>query len=62
MLTSVLAREAALFRFASVHALSHTRVVATFRCTQPCKTNDGEVYYFNFSSGESVWDHPCDEY
>ena len=29
---------------------------------KPCKTADGEVYYFNFSSGESVWDHPCDEY
>ena len=22
----------------------------------------GEIYYFNFQSGESVWDHPCDEY
>lgn len=21
---------------------------------KPCKTNDGEIYYFNFSSGESV--------
>ena len=20
------------------------------------------MYYFNFSTGESVWDHPCDEY
>lgn len=20
------------------------------------------MYYFNFQSGESVWDHPCDEY
>jgi preprotein translocase subunit YajC len=20
------------------------------------------IYYFNFSSGESTWDHPCDEY
>ena len=29
---------------------------------KPCKTSDGEIYYFNFSSGESVWDHPCDEY
>ena len=27
-----------------------------------CKTSDGEVYYFNFSTGDSVWDHPCDEY
>jgi centrosomal protein CEP164 len=29
---------------------------------KPCKTDDGDIYYFNFESGESVWDHPCDEY
>ena len=29
---------------------------------KPCKTNDGEIYYFNFASGESVFDHPCDLY
>eukprot|EP00959_Pyramimonas_sp_CCMP1952_P353489 7406181-Pyramimonas_sp.AAC.1 len=29
---------------------------------KPCKSPEGEIYYFNFSSGESVWDHPCDEY
>jgi len=29
---------------------------------KPCKTQDGEIYYFNFASGESVWDHPCDDY
>ena len=29
---------------------------------KPCKTNDGEIYYFNFASGESVFDHPCDVY
>ena len=29
---------------------------------KPCKSPDGEIYYFNFASGESVWDHPCDEY
>jgi hypothetical protein len=28
---------------------------------KPCKTKDtDEVYYFNFTSGESIWDHPCD--
>ncbi|KAI3646435.1 hypothetical protein MP228_009363 [Amoeboaphelidium protococcarum] len=27
---------------------------------KPCQTDDGEVYYFNFKSGESIWDHPCD--
>jgi hypothetical protein len=29
---------------------------------KPCKSPEGEIYYFNFSNGESVWDHPCDEY
>ena len=28
---------------------------------KPCKTAEGEIFYFNFSTGESVWDHPCDE-
>jgi centrosomal protein CEP164 len=27
---------------------------------KPCKTNEGEIYYFNFVTGHSVWDHPCD--
>jgi centrosomal protein CEP164 len=22
----------------------------------------GDIYYFNFASGESIWDHPCDEF
>jgi chromosome segregation ATPase len=30
---------------------------------KPCKTKDTEdVYYFNFTTGESTWDHPCDGY
>jgi len=32
---------------------------------KPCQTtpgDDGEIFYFNFETGESVWDHPCDEY
>ena len=29
---------------------------------KPCKSPEGEIYYFNFTSGESVWDHPCDGY
>ena len=30
---------------------------------KPCKTRDtGDIYYFNFSTGESTWDHPCDGY
>ena len=30
---------------------------------KPCKTPDtGEIYYFNFKTGESSWDHPCDFY
>ena len=29
---------------------------------KPCKTTDTEeIYYFNFATGESIWDHPCDE-
>ncbi|KAK7195003.1 WW domain containing protein [Novymonas esmeraldas] len=27
---------------------------------KPCSTNDGEVYYFNFKTGDSSWDHPMD--
>jgi centrosomal protein CEP164 len=28
---------------------------------KPCKQKDSEgVYYFNLSTGESTWDHPCD--
>lgn len=26
------------------------------------QTDDGNIYYFNFVTGESIWDHPCDEY
>ena len=30
---------------------------------KPCKTPDTcEIYYFNFKTGESTWDHPCDFY
>ncbi|KAJ3272022.1 hypothetical protein HK104_004588, partial [Borealophlyctis nickersoniae] len=29
---------------------------------KPCQTDEGNVYYFNFSTGESIWDHPCDEH
>lgn len=30
---------------------------------KPCKTTDTEeIYYFNFATGESSWDHPCDMY
>jgi len=24
------------------------------------ETPTGDVYYFNFETGESLWDHPCD--
>ena len=24
--------------------------------------SDEDVYYFNFKTGESKWEHPCDEY
>lgn len=26
-----------------------------------CRSADGEQYYFNFSTGESTWEHPCDQ-
>ncbi len=26
-----------------------------------CQTKNGEIYYFNFESGESQWDHPSDD-
>ena len=29
---------------------------------KPYQTGDHEIYYFNFATGESVWEHPCDEY
>ncbi|XP_022100081.1 centrosomal protein of 164 kDa-like [Acanthaster planci] len=30
---------------------------------KPCQdTTGGDIYYFNFASGESTWDHPCDEF
>ncbi|XP_051962515.1 centrosomal protein of 164 kDa-like [Xyrauchen texanus] len=29
---------------------------------KPCQDITGEVYYFNFSTGQSTWDHPCDEH
>ena len=27
---------------------------------KPCKTREDEIYYFNFETGESQWEHPCD--
>ncbi|XP_059149183.1 centrosomal protein of 164 kDa-like isoform X2 [Physella acuta] len=29
---------------------------------KPCQTPTGDVYYFNFATGDSIWDHPCDEF
>ncbi|CAF3706936.1 unnamed protein product [Rotaria sordida] len=26
-----------------------------------CQEENGELYYFNFDTGKSSWDHPCDE-
>ncbi|XP_060744535.1 centrosomal protein of 164 kDa-like isoform X3 [Tachysurus vachellii] len=28
---------------------------------KPCQDVTGDVYYFNFTTGQSTWDHPCDE-
>mmetsp|Transcript_131828 Transcript_131828/g.328721 ORF Transcript_131828/g.328721 Transcript_131828/m.328721 type:complete len:136 (+) Transcript_131828:205-612(+) len=27
---------------------------------KPCQTEDNDIFYFNFVTGESTWDHPCD--
>ena len=29
---------------------------------KPCQTREGDIYYFNFETGQSTWEHPCDEY
>uniref|UniRef100_A0A0G4I1P3 WW domain-containing protein n=1 Tax=Chromera velia CCMP2878 TaxID=1169474 RepID=A0A0G4I1P3_9ALVE len=29
---------------------------------KPCQTAEGDIFYFNFSTGDSKWDHPCDEH
>ncbi|XP_064424832.1 centrosomal protein of 164 kDa isoform X2 [Latimeria chalumnae] len=29
---------------------------------KPCQDVTGDVYYFNFATGQSTWDHPCDEH
>ncbi|XP_071958081.1 uncharacterized protein [Antedon mediterranea] len=29
---------------------------------KPCQDTNQDIYYFNFSTGDSVWDHPCDEF
>lgn len=30
---------------------------------KPCQTTDSnDLFYFNFETGESVWDHPCDDF
>eukprot|EP00116_Pleurobrachia_bachei_P001383 sb/3461645/ len=29
---------------------------------KPIQDVTGDIYYFNFENGQSMWDHPCDEY
>ena len=29
---------------------------------KPCQDTNGDIYYFNFENGDSIWDHPCDEF
>ena len=29
---------------------------------KPCQDKNGDVYYFNFKTGISSWEHPCDEF
>merc|ERR1719282_613821 len=28
---------------------------------KPCQNEEGEIFYFNFDTGQSSWDHPADE-
>ncbi|NWS63983.1 CE164 protein, partial [Chunga burmeisteri] len=28
---------------------------------KPCQDISGDIYYFNFANGQSMWDHPCDD-
>mmetsp|Transcript_29633 Transcript_29633/g.78477 ORF Transcript_29633/g.78477 Transcript_29633/m.78477 type:complete len:157 (+) Transcript_29633:64-534(+) len=28
---------------------------------KPCQNAEGEIFYFNFETGQSSWDHPADE-
>eukprot|EP00440_Ansanella_granifera_P041705 gb/GFBE01045218.1/.p1 GENE.gb/GFBE01045218.1/~~gb/GFBE01045218.1/.p1 ORF type:complete len:156 (+),score=11.43 gb/GFBE01045218.1/:1-468(+) len=28
---------------------------------KPCQNSEGEIFYFNFKTGQSSWDHPADE-
>ncbi|ESS65253.1 hypothetical protein TCDM_06389 [Trypanosoma cruzi Dm28c] len=29
---------------------------------RPCRTNEDDIYYFNFRTGESTWNHPMDDF
>merc|ERR1712224_56145 len=29
---------------------------------RPCQNAEGEIFYFNFDTGQSSWDHPADEH
>ncbi len=46
----------------SVINLTFYLFLSTFYSLFIRQTEDGEIYYFNFKTGESVWDHPCDKY
>eukprot|EP00891_Asterochloris_glomerata_P009843 jgi/Astpho2/9843/e_gw1.00149.202.1_t len=28
---------------------------------KPCRSPEGDVYYFDFATGQTSWDHPCDD-
>merc|ERR1711998_642118 len=29
---------------------------------RPCRTPEGDIFYYNMITGDSVWEHPCDEF
>ena len=39
----------------------HTKVFIGVFISHSQDQNE-DIYYFNFASGESIWDHPCDEF
>lgn len=45
----------------SSHCSASWKVFVSVDFTSRSDKN-GQIYYFNFSSGESTWNHPCDDF
>ncbi|KPP66033.1 hypothetical protein Z043_115511, partial [Scleropages formosus] len=63
---STLPRRLALISFKSLSSCGWHGKAAKLRCLQNGRPGDqdvtGDVYFFNFFTGESTWDHPCTEF